>query len=613
MTNDNNKINKLVSAQYHDPSAELEPLTEEGCAGYEPGQNVEAQSDLHTCEFEKLQSEGDDTSDAIASLKLDLQSRAECIGKLQFDIEQLRSKSNGLEKEIEFREEIIHSLTADLKLAHKNQSKTGRLLKKREEEIESLTLRLSGQEQSLEESARQIEKSRMDELESETRVKEIQAQLIAAEEKLATLTEDSRASRSKQEQNSVRVKTLSGEVDGLQKELATSRTAVSELKRYIDGRKADWVKHEKLLIENKKELDRLAGEIQDTSADEDNSDAQSESQIADRAVDAVRDYQSALTVQSGNLASNNVEVGELGSQIARTESYADELRRQLQDQLELTEALQARQNHLETSLSSATAQVRELSDGIKELRTSNALLHEKNSSVKQEFDKEVKQIHAKLGDAEVTIDDRVLLAEQLTSDLAHSRDFHTKLEDQLHSTEMESEETIVGHKNKRADIVVLKEYLQKKLNTKDNAVSALLSELTTRSQTIESVGEIEDVVHDPDDRLSGRIKGHGSTERERITRLLVGKIDGQELRFPLFKTRLTIGRTGHNDIQLKTRFISRRHAVIVTDDDITRIVDRGSKNGVFVNTSRIKDHILRNGDIVTIGKADFRFEERRKR
>ena len=118
MTNDNNKINKLVSAQDDDPTAELELLTEEACAGYEPGQIVEAESDVHTYDFERLESEDNDAGDTIASLKLDLQSRAECIGKLQFDIEQLRSRWAGLEREIEVREEVTNSLTADLKLAH---------------------------------------------------------------------------------------------------------------------------------------------------------------------------------------------------------------------------------------------------------------------------------------------------------------------------------------------------------------------------------------------------------------------------------------------------------------------------------------------------------------
>jgi pSer/pThr/pTyr-binding forkhead associated (FHA) protein len=107
----------------------------------------------------------------------------------------------------------------------------------------------------------------------------------------------------------------------------------------------------------------------------------------------------------------------------------------------------------------------------------------------------------------------------------------------------------------------------------------------------------------PDDRMVG----------DRITRLLIGNVEGQELRFPLFKDRLTIGRTKQNDIQLKAQYISRRHALIVTENDRTRIVDWGSKNGVLVNRKKVTEQILKSGDIVTIGTADFQYEERPKR
>jgi pSer/pThr/pTyr-binding forkhead associated (FHA) protein len=81
----------------------------------------------------------------------------------------------------------------------------------------------------------------------------------------------------------------------------------------------------------------------------------------------------------------------------------------------------------------------------------------------------------------------------------------------------------------------------------------------------------------------------------------------------LFKDRLTIGRTAHNDIQLNAQFISRQHAVIVTENGNTKIVDWGSKNGVLVNEKRVSEQLLENGDIVTIGTTDFRYEERPKR
>ena len=164
-----------------------------------------------------------------------------------------------------------------------------------------------------------------------------------------------------------------------------------------------------------------------------------------------------------------------------------------------------------------------------------------------------------------------------------------------------------------------------KLENKDEAITALMNELANRSESTDSkstdsvdeieiaINEIEDVIDDIDNRLQERNEEQGQTDRERITRLLIGNTEGQELRFPLFKDRLTIGRTANNDIQLDAQFISRQHAVIVTEGDGTKIVDWGSKNGVLVNEKRVAEQVLENGDIVTIGTTDFRYEERRKR
>ena len=627
MANDNNKLNKLASEQDDDPTAELELLSEEACADDDPGRRAEAESDQNTFDFDRLGPDVDDAGETIATLKLDLQSRAQSISKLQFDIEQLRSRWTGLEKEIKVREEVTSNLTADLKLAHKRQSKTEKLLKKREKELDSLTARFSAQEQSLEESARQIEQARKGEHESESRLMESQAQLDAAEDKLAALMKESLAGRSEQEQTSVRVKTLSSKVDGLKKDLAASRGCVSELQQYVDGRKSDWGEQQKRFDDNKERIDQLSAELEEantrlrnggSNVDDLNGRLASLKTQRDELLKEItqlrKDEQdSDRAEQTGMLAGKKFEINELKNQIGRTETYADELRRQLQDQLALTDTLQTRQKHLEISLTDANAQVEKLSNGIEELRSSNALLRDKNSSLKEEFDKEIRQIRFELGEAQETIVDRDSLNKELTSDLLDTRETKMNLETRLGSTEEENKATITKLKKQLADIEVLNEELQHKMSTKDNAITALLDEMTKRSEAIESIGEIEDVIHELDDRMSDSIDDGASTERERITRLLVGKIDGQKLRFPLFKNRLTIGRTGHNDIQLKAPFISRRHAVIVSDAESTRIVDWGSKNGVFVNTSRIKEQILRNGDIVTIGTADFKFEERRKR
>ena len=637
MTNDNKKINKLVSEQDDDPTDELELLSKEACAENDvvPKVEAEAEADANTFEFDKLESEVDDADATFSNLRLDVKSRADSISKLQFDIEQLRSRWTGLEKEIKVREEVTSSLSADLRLAHKKQSQTEMLLKKREKELESLTQKLSGQEQSLQESARQIEQARKSEQESDSRVMEIQAQLEAAEDKLAALTKESLAGRSEQEETGVRVKKLSNEVDRLRKDLAGSRTSVSELQQYIDCRKSDWDEQQLLLVDYKNRIDALTTELQEANArvpddgtDVDDLNGRLASLKTERDEllkeitklckgsqysDKIEKDMKMLAEQAGMLAGKNFEIGELQNQIARTQTYADELRRQLQDQLALTDTLQSRQKHLEISLSSAYTQVEELSIGIDKLRSSNALLREKNSGLQEEFDKEVRQIRIELGEAQETIVDRESLNKQLASDLIDTRETNMNLENRLGSTEEESKATIAKLEEKLADVEVLNKELHQKLSAKDTAISALLDDLAKKSESIEPIGEVKAVNHESGDRVSDSIDDGASAERKRITRLLVGKIGGRKLRFPLFKNRLTIGRTGHNDIQLKAPFISRRHAVIVTDSGSTRIVDRGSKNGVFVNTSRIKEQILRNGDTVTIGNAEFKFEERRKR
>lgn len=71
--------------------------------------------------------------------------------------------------------------------------------------------------------------------------------------------------------------------------------------------------------------------------------------------------------------------------------------------------------------------------------------------------------------------------------------------------------------------------------------------------------------------------------------------------------RTTIGRTPANDLCIDAESISRHHAVVLATDTSTVVEDLNSTNGVFVNDVRVTRHELRAGDIVTIGKASFRY------
>jgi hypothetical protein len=74
--------------------------------------------------------------------------------------------------------------------------------------------------------------------------------------------------------------------------------------------------------------------------------------------------------------------------------------------------------------------------------------------------------------------------------------------------------------------------------------------------------------------------------------------------------KTTIGRTPENDVQIDAQYISRHHAVILAERTHTIIEDLNSTNGVIVNGRRVLRQSLKDGDIVLIGKAPFRFAVR---
>jgi len=96
---------------------------------------------------------------------------------------------------------------------------------------------------------------------------------------------------------------------------------------------------------------------------------------------------------------------------------------------------------------------------------------------------------------------------------------------------------------------------------------------------------------------------------ENMTRLLVREQDGVEEVHALGR-RTTVGRTPENDIMLDTGFISRHHAVLLASSRFTIVEDLNSTNGVRVNGRRVTRQVLHDGDIVTIGKTDFRYQLR---
>jgi len=68
------------------------------------------------------------------------------------------------------------------------------------------------------------------------------------------------------------------------------------------------------------------------------------------------------------------------------------------------------------------------------------------------------------------------------------------------------------------------------------------------------------------------------------------------------KKRISIGRTKDNDIVLENRGVSRKHALIEFNEKAAIVIDNESLNGTFVNNRKINEEVLRDDDVITIGK-----------
>ena len=82
-----------------------------------------------------------------------------------------------------------------------------------------------------------------------------------------------------------------------------------------------------------------------------------------------------------------------------------------------------------------------------------------------------------------------------------------------------------------------------------------------------------------------------------------GPNDGNTI---LLSTGMTlIGRTSGNDIVVDEQGVSRQHASIRGDDNGFWVTDLGSRNGTFVNDTRLgqEPYRLRNWDRIEIGGA----------
>jgi pSer/pThr/pTyr-binding forkhead associated (FHA) protein len=81
------------------------------------------------------------------------------------------------------------------------------------------------------------------------------------------------------------------------------------------------------------------------------------------------------------------------------------------------------------------------------------------------------------------------------------------------------------------------------------------------------------------------------------------------MEYDVSKPEITVGRGENNDVVIDDERVSRSHARLeINPHGEVKVIDMGSTNGVMVNGVKVKETVIRPGDVIEMGGSQIRYE-----
>jgi chromosome segregation ATPase len=394
-----------------------------------------------------------------------------------------------------------------------------------------------------------------------------------------------------------------------QRELSrTLQSEVSELR-------SESAQQQQTLIEREQELEQLSQQLGDARMSSD----ELQQALAERAeriellaelgesTAAERNTKEAeLAELRSRLTDSEQQIGDLRSQLERSQTQFSEAESSIQD---LEGALQNSENgfgELRNELKKARSEAANLS---KELKASQQQTSEL-SELRQTLENQLETVQMQLEEALETSQKKSELADEhaeaietLKSELSSL----SKQRDALASQLTASEADVQGLQASNSELAEESELRQEAIAGLQAELMDKLETIDTLSRDAEQLAQLEARIRSLDDRLAQAHDREAPSRQHPVTRVMVTVNSDRAVKYPLYKDTMTIGRSADSDIRIRRQYISRHHARVHQDAGATYIEDLGSKNGVRVNAAPVDRQQLRDGDLVDIGKLQFRF------
>lgn len=102
-----------------------------------------------------------------------------------------------------------------------------------------------------------------------------------------------------------------------------------------------------------------------------------------------------------------------------------------------------------------------------------------------------------------------------------------------------------------------------------------------------------------------------SSDDRYLTKIAVRKDNEIIAEYDLFSGSVIVGRSPDNDIYIKSKFVSRHHARLTSDEGGCTIVDLNSTNGIVIDEQRVHVHLLQDGDVISLGIHELIYSDLR--
>jgi DNA repair exonuclease SbcCD ATPase subunit len=435
-----------------------------------------------------------------------------------------------------------------------------------------------------------------------SRIAELEAEVVATHEINARLQKDGEALRAEAAARELRIDALQADkarlceqrvqsdentdrlgqklreraesIEALEKSLGNEKDLVSHLSRQMAAKLMDCEKAVSIIELRNRAIEDLTRDGLDLSQRLQQETATSADLTARLAA-----AEHSLHESRAQLLEHEDVIGNKNSQLALTHA-------QIRSLTEERDALRSASAQLEARTADLEQKNVQLAQLRSELVAARAEAHSQTKLLNERTD-ELGTLHNKFNERETAHRE---LAHAMQTRAEQTEDLKTKLQTAC------DERAIMGTQLDKALTRV--KTLTDLVFGRDNQIAALQADLAVHTEMLATIQrDVSRIGARPGAKFGEVEHMLEPIEHDGPTLYLTGKV-------------LTVGRTSDNDISIPSKLVSRCHARLLVGPTGVIIEDADSTNGCFVNGKQVRQHLLRDSDVLELGELRYRMRTR---